>query len=143
MDHKRLEDTLIRHEEIRYKPYRCSEGKLTIGVGRNIEEVGITEDESIYLMRNDIKECEEHLSKFSWYYALSDVRQEILVNMCFNMGYTRFLGFRKMIWALENEDHVSAAKEMKNSKWFRQVGIRAEQLVDAMLSDSFNTKLGV
>jgi len=137
MNQKRLEEILIRHEGMRTELYRCSEGKQTIGIGRNLEDKGITEEEAKYLMRNDIKECEGQLRKFSWFEDLSDVRQEIMINMCFNLGYTKFLGFRLMIWALENGDYVDAAAQMKNSRWYRQVGIRAEQLVEAMLSNSF------
>lgn len=137
MNRKRLEEILTRHEGLRLKPYRCSEGKLTIGIGRNLDDNGITEDEAKYMMWNDIYESEEKLRKFSWFEGLSDIRQEIIINLHFNIGHTAFLKFKKMIWALENGDYTGAAAEMKDSKWYSQVGIRAEQLIEAMLSNSF------
>jgi lysozyme len=137
MNRKRLEETLMRHEGLRLEPYRCSEGKLTIGIGRNLDNNGISEDEAKYMMWNDVFECEEKLRKFSWFESLSDIRQEILINLHFNIGHTSFLKFKKMIWALENGDYTGAATEMKDSRWYNQVGIRAEQLVKAMLSGSF------
>jgi lysozyme len=137
MDRKRLTDTLIRHEALRLKPYRCSEGKLTIGVGRNIDDNGISEDEAIYMLNNDIDATEKQLRKFSWFEDLSDVRQEVLLNLHFNIGRSSFLRFKMMIRALENGDYLEAGVQMKDSKWFHQVGIRAEQLVEAMQSNSF------
>jgi lysozyme len=137
MNRKRLIDTLIRHEGMRNTLYKCSEGKNTIGVGRNIDANGISTEEALYLLKNDIKGCEENLRKYSWFENLTDVRQEVLLNLCFNIGYAGFKTFRKMIWALENGDYLTASEEMKDSKWYRQVGIRAEQLVDAMASNSF------
>jgi lysozyme len=137
MDYKRLQDTLIRHEAMRLKLYKCSEGKNTIGVGHNIDDKGITEKQALMILDDDIKESEEHLRKFSWFEGLSDVRQEVVLNLHFNVGHTSFLGFKKMIWALENGDYLSAGEEMKDSKWYNQVGIRAKQLVEAMQSNSF------
>ena len=48
-----LIDLLIRHEGIKLKPYHCTSGKLTIGIGRNLEDRGITKEEAIYLLNND------------------------------------------------------------------------------------------
>ena len=137
MDYKRLENTLIRHEALKLKPYRCSEGFLTIGVGHNLDANGISEAAAMFIFDEDIKEHEEALRKFSWFEGLSDVRQEVLLNLHFNIGHTSFLQFRKMIWALENGDYLEAAEQMKDSKWFNQVGVRGKQLVEAMVSNSF------
>ena len=137
MDYERLKNTLIRHEGLKLKPYRCSENKLTIGIGHNIGDNGITEEEAFFIFRNDIAVCEKQLRKFPWFGNLSDVRQEVLVNLCFNIGYPSFLNFKRMIWNLEKEDYSGAGNEMKNSKWFNQVGVRAEQLVKAMITNSF------
>jgi len=54
---KKLTDQLIKHEGLRLKPYHCPAGKLTIGVGRNLEDKGITEEEAVMLLENDIQEC--------------------------------------------------------------------------------------
>lgn len=137
MDYKRLESTLIRHEALKLKPYRCSEGKLTVGVGHNLDSNGISKAAAMFILDEDIKASEEALRKFSWFELLSDIRQEVVLNLHFNIGHSSFLQFKKMIWALENGDFMSAGEEMKDSKWFRQVGIRAEQLKEAMESNSF------
>jgi lysozyme len=137
MNYDRLKETLIKHEGLKLKPYKCTENKLTIGVGRNIEDNGITEAEARFLLENDVKECEYNLRSFSWFDKLSDVRQEVLVNLCFNVGYPSFLEFKRMIWFLSKGDFEKASAEMKDSKWFYQVETRAEQLVKAMLINSF------
>ncbi len=137
MDRKRLIQTLIRHESLELKPYRCPEGKLTIGVGHNLDANGITEVEAVFILNNDIENCEEQLRKFSWFEKLSDTRQEIILNLHFNIGHSSFLTFRRMIWNLEKENFNLAAEEMKDSKWYNQVGHRAEYLVNAMKNNEF------
>jgi hypothetical protein len=56
----RLQKQLIRHEALRLKPYRCSADKLTIGIGRNLDDVGITEEEAYFLLGNDISRVITH-----------------------------------------------------------------------------------
>ena len=86
---------LITHEGLRLKPYRCAAGKLTIGVGRNLEDVGITEEEALYLLKNDIRRVINELKDvLPFWNELSKTRQEALIDMCFNLGLSRF-------WALK------------------------------------------
>jgi len=137
-DRAKLRGMLIRHEGMRLKPYRCPAGKLTIGVGRNLEDVGITEEEAMYLLENDIKRaeqvavqcCANHGVLFE---TLPDDAQLVLVNMAFNLGY-KLNGFKKMFYALSLGDYEEAAKEMLDSRWARQVGKRAEELAEIMRS---------
>ena len=56
-----IKDFIIKHEGLKLKPYICPAGKITIGVGRNIEDNGISEDEAMYLLNNDIKRCKTEL----------------------------------------------------------------------------------
>ena len=123
-----LKEQLIRHEGKRYRPYRDSVGKLTVGVGRNIDDVPFSEDEIMLMLDNDIQNAVLDASKFSWYIGLSKMRQAVIVNMLFNMGIARFSGFRKMLKALEQGNYVLAAKEMLDSKWAQQTGNRAHEL---------------
>jgi lysozyme len=58
---KNLIDLLVKHEGIRNKPYEDSVGVLTIGVGRNLDDVGLSHDEIYYLLKNDIRRCEKEL----------------------------------------------------------------------------------
>jgi lysozyme len=129
MDVKALTDELVRDEGMRTKPYYCTAGKLTIGVGRNIEDVGITEDEARYLLENDIRRvCAELDQAFPWWRQLSDRRQRALANMAFNLGLGRLLKFRKCLAALEAGDYAEAAAQALNSTWARQVGARASRI---------------
>jgi lysozyme len=127
-----IEDLLIRHEGLRLKPYRCSEGKLTIGVGRNLDDNGITEEEALALLRNDIESCKREASQFPWYEDLSNSRKDVIISMIFNLGLYRFSQFKNMIKALENEDFEEAAYQMLDSKWASQVGNRAVELSKMM-----------
>lgn len=79
---------LVRHEGLRLKPYRCTAGKLTIGVGRNLEDKGISQQEAYELLENDIRECEvQLLTEIPDIYLSLDInRKVVLINMCFNLG---------------------------------------------------------
>ena len=128
-----LEDQLIDHEGLELKPYRCTAEKLTIGVGRNIEDRGITEDEARYLLKNDIKIVEDELlEKKPVVAGLDAVRQRVLVDMGFNLGIPTLLKFQNMWTAIEEEDFETAADEAMDSRWAKQVGRRAERLCQAM-----------
>jgi lysozyme len=128
-----LWEQLLQHEGLRLKPYRCSAGKLTIGIGRNIEDVGITEEEALVLFGNDISrviaEIDKNIPAFS---SLDEIRKRVLVDMGFNLGIRRLMKFRRMLAALEDGDYSQAAVEMMDSRWARQVGSRAERLKNMM-----------
>ncbi len=130
---ERLIKLLITHEGLRLKPYRDSVGKLTIGVGRNLDDVGITEEEALYLLKNDIKRVLDFLKeRLPYWNGLTETRKMALVDMCFNLGPGGFLSFKRMLAALERGDYEQAAREMLDSKWARQVGRRAEELAEMM-----------
>ena len=129
---EQLKKMLIRHEALRLKPYKDSVGKLTIGVGRNLDDRGITEAEAMLLLSNDIGSAMTDAQSFAWFKALDSVRQDVVLDMLFNLGKQRFSGFRKMIIAIENTDYPRAADEMLDSKWARQVGLRASELSQMM-----------
>ncbi len=120
---------LKRDEGLRPKPYRCSAGKLTIGYGRNIEDVGITEDEAEILLDHDIRQARTDLDHaLPWWRDLPASWQRGLVNMRFNLGLTRLLGFKRMLAALQAGDGDRAADEALDSKWAQQVGARARRV---------------
>ncbi len=127
-----LERMLTRHEGLRLKPYRCTAGKLTIGIGRNIEDVGIFPDEAALMLRNDIARCERDLDhSVPWWRKLDEVRRWVLIDMCF-MGIGKLMEFKKMWTALAVRDYEAAAAEMLDSLWARQVGSRAKELAEMM-----------
>jgi len=122
-------DDLIRDEGLRLKPYRCPAGKLTIGVGRNLDDVGITEDEARVLLSGDILRAESTLRRnLSWFMTAPEPVQRGLANMCFNLGFVGLSQFGKMLSALASKDYAAAAAEALKSKWATQVGARAERI---------------
>lgn len=123
---------LKEHEGLRLKPYRDTVGKLTIGIGRNLDDVGITEDEAYAMLDNDLVRVLGELNTLDFWCDLGDVRQAVLVDMCFNLGWGRFTGFRNMLAACRAGDYETAALEMLDSRWHRQVGRRARRLAEMM-----------
>jgi len=117
-----LFDALIQHEGLMLRLYKDTVGKYTIGCGRNIEDMGISKDEALYLLKNDIDRCKNELQKIQWYLPLDSVRREAIIELVFNMGLPSVLGFKKMISFIEAKDFDKAASELLNSKWATQVG---------------------
>ena len=134
----RLANLLIMHEGLRLTPYRCTAGKLTIGVGRNLEDKGISRNEAFYLLHNDLQECERDLRRiFPNWDSLSDVRKACLIDMRFNLGYRGFRSFKRFITAVREGDYERASKEMLDSRWASQVKHRAIDLSQMMLNDEW------
>jgi lysozyme len=128
-----LRDALIGDEALRTRPYKDTVGKLTIGVGRNLDDRGITKDEALYLLNNDIADCANDLAtSFAWFSKLDWVRQNVLLNMRFQLGPSRFRGFKKLLSAVERGDYADAAVQMADSAWADQVPKRAQRLIEAM-----------
>lgn len=130
----------LTHDEGRLlKPYVDTVGKVTIGVGHNLTDVGITDADCDRLLESDIARTELDLDRhLSWWRTLDDVRQRVLLNMCFNLGLGRLLGFRKALAAMQTHQWNRAAHEMLwnapgvSTNWASQVGARAERLAEAM-----------
>jgi lysozyme len=121
---------LKRHEGFRSKPYRCTAGKLTIGYGRNLDDVGITEVEAEFLLKVDTLRATDSAGDiFPSILSHTENRQIAIINMVFNLGKTRFKKFRKMIDAIKRGDWESAADEAMDSRWYGQVGARAVEIV--------------
>ena len=120
------ESLIAKHEGLRLKPYRDPVGKLTIGYGRNLDDIGISQSEALVLLGNDIgwatKAARRMFEKFD---DLNGVRQAVLIDMAFNLGEARLGKFFKMIAAVKSGDFEKAADEMLSSKWAHQVGTRA------------------
>jgi lysozyme len=129
IDRAAMTRQLRLHEGERLKPYRCTAGKLTIGVGRNLEDRGITREESAVLLANDIAaEERELLRALPWVATLDEVRQRVLLDMSFNLGIVGLLGFKNTLAIIQAGDYQRAAAMMLDSKWATQVGARAERL---------------
>jgi lysozyme len=128
----KLVKQLKKHEGIELKPYKCTSNKLTIGIGRNLEDVGISEHEAEFLLMNDLDTYMTAAKSYNWYAGLNDARKAVIVNMLFNMGQTNFNKFLKMKQALDVGDHAEAGKQMLDSKWAKQVKGRSAELSKQM-----------
>lgn len=123
---------LKRHEGFSHVPYTCSAGFLTIGYGHNLSE-GISIETAEHLLAEDIDVVLQELTanKPFWIMMPLDVRL-VIANMCFNLGWPKFKLFMKFWAAVESGDFVLAAKEMRDSLWFHQVGRRGIELANIM-----------
>lgn len=100
-------------EGFRDLPYFDSKGNLTLGYGRNLKAIRMSQDEGDLFFVNDynrtIKELSEHTNNWD---RLNEVRKMVLIDICFNTGLTKFLKFVKMRTAIECEDFKTAAQEI-------------------------------
>ena len=130
----RLIKQLRLHEGVETFPYRDTVGKLTIGGGRNLTDVGLRDHEIDVLLETDITLVGDTADQYTWFEALTDNRKLVVLDMLFNLGQTRFEKFRKMITAMEAADWAEASEQMLSSKWASQVGSRAVTLATMMLN---------
>ena len=133
-----LKDQLARHEGIKLTPYFCTANKLTIGIGRNLEQKGISLEEADTLLDNDVSQFEQEVyNKVDKemginLLSINDERRAVLINMAFNLGVNGLCKFKNMLSAIKKHDYELAAKEMLNSRWATQVGDRADELAQIM-----------
>ena len=137
----RLVDTITRHEGVRLTVYQCPAGKWTVGIGRNLEDKGITKEEADMLLENDLDECIKDLDSVfpewsgqeitSRFYC-NESRQEALVNMRFQLGGGTFRKFRKMITAIK-----ISAKQALDSRWAKQTPSRASEIAEVLETGSW------
>lgn len=133
MNRDELRSMLVLHEGLRLHPYKCTSGKTTIGVGRNLDDNGISNDEAMYLLERDIDRVEAELdSRFTWWRQMTPARQAVLADMAFNLGINRLLGFVNTLKFMRDGDYEAAADGMMDSLWARQVGNRAIRLAKMM-----------
>ncbi len=113
-------------EGLRLKPYKDTVGKLTIGYGHNLDDLGISERTAEFMLSEDLTAVLEELNdRLPWWKGLSKPQRRGLMNMAFNLGLPRLLKFEKMLAALRNGNSERAAAEAIDSDWAKQVGTRA------------------
>lgn len=119
-----------RDEAYRSHAYRDTEGVLTIGYGLNLDD-GISEQLAAKILEWTVNEREADLRRLlPFWNDLTSNRQEVFINMAFNLGINRFLRFIKMLHAANSGDVAGVCREMRDSKWYRQVGSRADRLIE-------------
>lgn len=138
MDIQRLRQTITKHEGIELMPYRCTSDKLTIGVGRNIEDRGISHETAMQMLDEDIDICINELQQtVSYWNDLPSRVKEGLINLCFNMGISRLMAFKKTFGFLREGMYDKAADELLESRYANQVGQRAIDVAN-MIRDGVN-----
>jgi lysozyme len=121
-----------RHEGLRLKPYHDTTGHLTIGYGRNLDAEGVSEREAEELLTNDLAAVEQRLAKLDLWSSLDEVRQAVLIDMAFNLGFQGLLEFHGMLAALRQSNYQAAADHIHNSRAAYQAPERYADLYDMM-----------
>lgn len=134
---EQLTAQLRRDEGTRATVYKDTLGFDTIGVGRLIDSrkpgSGLRPDEIDYLLRNDIADRVEALTKaLPWFDRLDEARQGVLINMAFQLGTAGLLGFKSTLALVVAGKYAEAAEQMIKSKWATQTPARAKRLAEQM-----------
>lgn len=128
-----LSDLLIKHEGLKLRPYLDSVGKTTIGIGRNLTDCGVSNDEAMLLLANDIASCKRQMiNEFPWAGLMVEARQAVLISMLFNMGMGGVLEFKLALAQMEAGEYEKAADALLQSRWAMAVGQRAQDLAHMM-----------
>ena len=141
----RLVESLKRHEGAvrrggRHVAYRDPVGKLTIGWGRNLDDVGLSDDEAEMLLLHDVERTAAAVrAALPWAAQLDEVRRAVLIELAFNMGLGGLLTFERMLEALQRGDWDTAAQELLDSRYARQVGARARRLAERLRTGSWDS----
>lgn len=140
MNYELLERELIRDEGWRSKPYLCTSGKITIGVGHRMlaHELHLKEVDSDWIwatLRQDallaVRGCEMIFGRTK-FYTFSNPRQRALVNMAFQLGTEGLSKFQRMIQAIFKDDWAQAQIEALDSKWAKQTPTRARRVAEML-----------
>ena len=135
MDLDKVKKRLIQEESMQLFPYKCSAGKWTLGVGRNIEDRGISDITAMQMLEEDIDLCVEELARnITWWEEAPDGIQEVLIDLCFNMGISRLMLFTKTLGYMGSGEMKKAADELLNSRYATMVPNRAKRNADIIRS---------
>lgn len=140
---EKILERLEYHESCVLKPYYCTGGKLTIGIGHNVEarpftaeeqkalgdwRKGITKNAAYMLLRNDVNLCLDKLKTLPFWKQLDDERQYALIDMCFQLGWFGLRKFKKMLNAMSEKNFAMAAYQCLDSQYAKQTPQRAKRI---------------
>lgn len=140
----KLKDLMIKLEGFERHPYRDTMSKTSVGIGRNMDDVPLSDDEIDLMFRNDrnraISAVVHWLGEYT-YEALSEVRKAAFISMAYNMGETRLRGFKdtkaKIKTAVDDNSWDAVCKAMLDSRWAKQVPARAEATIHMVLTNEW------
>lgn len=146
-----LVDIIGKHEGFREKKYKDTKGIWTIGYGFNMESKtfpdelvkkwdknGITKAEADKILKEHIESIIKSLKKIQpWIFKLSVARQAAIIDLTFNMGAGWFSMFSNTILLIKSDRFKSAATALLNSRYAKQVGLRARENAYALINDTY------
>lgn len=133
---QKLKSLLISHEKYVQFPYFDTTGHITVGIGRNLSDRGVSTTEALQLLDDDLIYFTNKLIHYlPFFFDISENRKIALIDMCFNLGINGFLEFTKMLSAVERKDYQQASEEILNSKAAQQCPDRYNKLSNIMLTD--------
>lgn len=125
-----LRARITRTEGRRNRPYVDSVGKVTIGIGHNLTDKGISDEIVEILFKDDLSEAVNGANTLPVYQKLDPIRQTAIIDMVFNMGLEKVREFKNTLGYLNRGDFDGAADQMLLSDWAKQVGNRAIELAN-------------
>jgi len=121
-------DFLRKVEGLKLKPYKDTEGILTIGYGRNLESNGISLSEAEIMLNHDVnKAVSDLVDIFPDFFSMPESLRIVLVSMMFNLGKSKFLTFKKFIKAIKQNNKQAMIYEFLNSKRAKELGNRIDE----------------
>ncbi len=128
MNLEAIRNRLVLEEGLKLTPYKCTANKLTIGVGRNIEDRGISNETAMQMLDEDIDIMVNELRQnLSWFDKQNDAIQGVLIDLCFNMGISRLLMFVQTLKLIEQGQYAMAADELLDSKYAAMLPARSNR----------------
>lgn len=124
-----LKAQLRAHEGVRRFAYMDTVGKISVGVGRNLSDKGLSPREIDFLLDNDVDECVADVAALPWFSGLDEVRQHVLLDLRFNLGAAGLRRFPALLNALSERDFPRAAKSLRESRFYVQTKSRGVHLV--------------
>ena len=124
-----LIDDIKKSEGYRPTVYKCTENFDTIGYGFAIKDLHLDEDICDMILERKLGELKLRIHKeFEFVLDLPESVQDVVIEMCYQMGLSGFSKFKKTIQFLRLGDFKSASTEMLDSRWYRQTPNRAKRL---------------
>ena len=128
-----MKKELEMDEGYKKAPYRDTVGKITIGVGRNLTDNGLSDSEIDFMLENDIENCYKQLQqKYPWFLSLPEPQQRVMINLCFNMGLNRLAQFGTFLGFMSRREFAQAAADLETTAWYEQVGERGPRMVERL-----------
>ena len=129
-----LIDDIKKHEGFSSVVYQCTAGYDTIGYGQRITYLKVTKNQAEEWLIEELDNLEIRLcDKFDWFVSSPKKVQDIVMNMCYQLGVSSFSKFKKTIYLLAHKDYRAASTEMLDSKWARDdTPRRAKELSDRL-----------